>query len=271
MRGVLLDGLAVAGILPAEASSSDLGNADTVVSGEKPVALGEASANIPVMGEDPVSYLLIGQSLETLRLAIRLKELELDTKREEHEIQLLRTRQCELEYGHACRVNALPSTPQAPVNVVPTSPMLVLDAPSLFPEVQPSLPVEGVDFILGNDLAGGKVLPLPEVIDDAMSELQGSQQVADVASEFPSVFPACVVTRAQSCEFADTVDLIVSCILMMAPMFLQKIPLFPVRCSLKPCPQFVELNQNCCCLLRENKLLRISKMIHPWFAADNLR
>ena len=27
--------------------------------------------------------------------------------------------------------------------------------------VQPSLPVKGADFILGNDLAGDKVMPLP--------------------------------------------------------------------------------------------------------------
>ncbi|KAL7867078.1 hypothetical protein AOLI_G00148920 [Acnodon oligacanthus] len=47
--------------------------------------------------------------------------------------------------------------------------------------------------------------------------------------------------------------------------------LFPVQRSLKPCPQFVELNQNYRCPLRENKLLRSSKMIHPWFAAESLR
>ncbi|XP_028855030.1 uncharacterized protein LOC114801180 [Denticeps clupeoides] len=32
--------------------------------------------------------------------------------------------------------------------------------------VRPELPMQGIDFILGNDLAGGKVLPLPEVIDN---------------------------------------------------------------------------------------------------------
>ncbi len=59
--------------------------------------------------------------------------------------------------------------------------------------VCPSLPVKGVDFILGNDLAGGKVMPVIEVVDEpnVFCELE-------VLSEtYPDVFPACAVTRAQ--------------------------------------------------------------------------
>jgi len=68
--------------------------------------------------------------------------------------------------------------------------------------VRPSLPVQGVDFILGNDLAGGKILPVLEVVEkpDAFSQL-------DVSHTYPEVFPACAVTRAQSRKVGDMVDL----------------------------------------------------------------
>lgn len=35
--------------------------------------------------------------------------------------------------------------------------------------VRPRLPITGVDFILGNDLARGKVFPLPEVVNNPVS------------------------------------------------------------------------------------------------------
>ncbi|MGL5371751.1 MAG: hypothetical protein ACRDBF_12105, partial [Plesiomonas shigelloides] len=36
--------------------------------------------------------------------------------------------------------------------------------------VRSQLPIKGVDLILGNDLAGGKVLPFPEVIENPLTE-----------------------------------------------------------------------------------------------------
>ena len=69
--------------------------------------------------------------------------------------------------------------------------------------VQPALPVPGVTFILGNDIAGGKVLPVLEVLD--IPEI--SSMSDRLAKEFPGVFPACVVTRAQSRRFGDMIDL----------------------------------------------------------------
>lgn len=58
--------------------------------------------------------------------------------------------------------------------------------------VCPSLPVKGVDLIMGNDIAGGKVMPVVQVIDVPCNDLQ-----ADVlAKKLPDVFSA-VVTRAQ--------------------------------------------------------------------------
>ncbi len=54
------------------------------------------------------------------------------------------------------------------------------------------LPVEGVSFILGNELAGGKVFPRPIVTH------QPSIELLDLSTQFSTAFPACVVTRAQS-------------------------------------------------------------------------
>lgn len=60
--------------------------------------------------------------------------------------------------------------------------------------IRPSLPVEGVDFLLGNDLAGGKVKPGPivtpkPVIEDATERL---------GEDIPGIFPACAVTRSMA-------------------------------------------------------------------------
>lgn len=68
--------------------------------------------------------------------------------------------------------------------------------------VRSHLPVEGVSMILGNDLVGGKVFPCPIV--SAEPDV-GAQ--TDVSKMFPSVFPACAVTRAQAQRFDDVVDI----------------------------------------------------------------
>ncbi len=70
--------------------------------------------------------------------------------------------------------------------------------------VRSQLPIKGVDLILGNDLAGEKVLPFPEVVENPLSE---PQNVVDSVSNLTSVFPACVVTRAQSRKYSDVVEL----------------------------------------------------------------
>lgn len=72
--------------------------------------------------------------------------------------------------------------------------------------IRKSLPVKGITFILGNDLAGGKVMPglevtdLPNTIADEMFNVH------------PEVFPACAVTRAQSKKFGLHVGLVDSCV-----------------------------------------------------------
>ncbi|KAI2660984.1 Retrovirus-related Pol polyprotein [Labeo rohita] len=78
--------------------------------------------------------------------------------------------------------------------------------------VRPSLPVKGVDFILGNDLAGGKIMPVLEVVDKP----DVSCQSEDLSDSYPDVFPVCAVTRARSRKMGDAVDLSDSFIL---PLF----------------------------------------------------
>lgn len=70
--------------------------------------------------------------------------------------------------------------------------------------VRHELPVSGVALIVGNDLAGEKVLPIPEVIENPVFD---SVISGELASEFPSVFTACVVTRAQARKFGDSIGL----------------------------------------------------------------
>ena len=57
--------------------------------------------------------------------------------------------------------------------------------------VRSELPVKGVSMLLGNDLAGGKVLPYPIVVDKpCFKDIEETEE--------NEMFPACVVTRAMS-------------------------------------------------------------------------
>ncbi|XP_068206298.1 uncharacterized protein [Palaemon carinicauda] len=51
------------------------------------------------------------------------------------------------------------------------------------------LPIRGVDFLMGNDLAGGKVVPSPVIVDTPL-------EVSPV--EDPVLYPSCVVQRSRS-------------------------------------------------------------------------
>ncbi len=60
--------------------------------------------------------------------------------------------------------------------------------------VRPALPVEGVDMILGNNLAGSRVwanVPPPPVVNPSPSV---SEQPDESTVHFPEVFPGCAVT-----------------------------------------------------------------------------
>ena len=63
--------------------------------------------------------------------------------------------------------------------------------------VRPSLPVEGVAMLLGNDLAGGKVFPCPIVSP------QSSGDDDQMSADYPEVFPSSVVTRAMAQRVKD--------------------------------------------------------------------
>ena len=57
-----------------------------------------------------------------------------------------------------------------------------------------SLPVRGIDLLLGNDIAGTRVNP--EVVDCPVYPVE----MKEMEAEFPEVFTLCVVTRAQARE-----------------------------------------------------------------------
>lgn len=60
--------------------------------------------------------------------------------------------------------------------------------------IRASLPVQGIHLIMGNDIAGGKVMPVMHVTDTPVSE----RQPDELAESFPSVFAvSAVTTRAQ--------------------------------------------------------------------------
>ena len=57
-----------------------------------------------------------------------------------------------------------------------------------------SLPTAGINILLGNDLAGGRLLPCPVVTTSPLRE----NNTQDLEESFPTLFPACAVTRSKS-------------------------------------------------------------------------
>lgn len=60
--------------------------------------------------------------------------------------------------------------------------------------MRPSLPVDGIDIILGNNLGGCLVSP-PPVVTDVPLPLEKPDKCLQ---DFPEVFTACAVTRAMA-------------------------------------------------------------------------
>ncbi|XP_063963929.1 uncharacterized protein LOC135156194 [Lytechinus pictus] len=81
---------------------------------------------------------------------------------------------------------------KAPLHVVDLKSDLVSGSVKM--AVRPSLPVADVSIILGNDLAGDKVVPCPVVSAIPCESSKTEQLVA----EFPTVFPSCAVTRSMA-------------------------------------------------------------------------
>ena len=60
--------------------------------------------------------------------------------------------------------------------------------------MRPSLPVEGISLILGNDLAGERVMVDPRVVE------KPRENTERLAEKFPGIFPASVVTRSMKAK-----------------------------------------------------------------------
>ncbi|KAK3885892.1 hypothetical protein Pcinc_009910 [Petrolisthes cinctipes] len=65
--------------------------------------------------------------------------------------------------------------------------------------VQDSLPLEGVSFLLGNDIAGKLIVPDPVVCSEPLSV----NQTADLEENFVGLFPSCAATRSKTKKGED--------------------------------------------------------------------
>jgi len=59
--------------------------------------------------------------------------------------------------------------------------------------VRPCFPISGVDFIMGNYIAGGKVYPTPEVTKTPVT----GPELDVLGQQHPDVFPVSILTRSQ--------------------------------------------------------------------------
>lgn len=66
-----------------------------------------------------------------------------------------------------------------------------------------SFPIDGIDFIMGNDIAGGKAYPVLEVFAEPIPE----SELDDLAMKHPGIFQVSVLTRARAREQAQEIDL----------------------------------------------------------------
>ena len=67
---------------------------------------------------------------------------------------------------------------------------------------RPTLPVEGVSLLLGNDLAGSRVN-----VDPCLSSVPCvSDSTNETSQEFAGLFPACTITRAITCTMAKQAE-----------------------------------------------------------------
>ena len=60
--------------------------------------------------------------------------------------------------------------------------------------VRNELPIDGIALVMGNDIAGDKVYPVIEVVENPVF----NDEPDELAVKFPDVFPVCVITRAQA-------------------------------------------------------------------------
>ena len=68
--------------------------------------------------------------------------------------------------------------------------------------VQDSLPVQGVNFLLGNDIAGRCIIPDPVLCCNPLT----FDPAGKLREQNPGLFPSFVVTRSQSMKVVKDVD-----------------------------------------------------------------
>lgn len=68
--------------------------------------------------------------------------------------------------------------------------------------VSTAFPVDGVDFIMGNSIAGGRVYPVPEAVNVPIMVSE-----PDVVAQNLPDFSISVMTKTQSCQQAHKLDL----------------------------------------------------------------
>ena len=62
--------------------------------------------------------------------------------------------------------------------------------------IRQTLPFKGVHLLLGNDLAGDKVVVNPLVTDMPCMD----QSPDPIEQELPDLYPSCAITRAKECH-----------------------------------------------------------------------
>ena len=72
-----------------------------------------------------------------------------------------------------------------------------------------SLPIDVVDFLFGNDLAGGKVVPDPVITDKPKIE----EVIDHILEEIPDLYPSCTVSCAMTQKAKLSKSLITNSIL----------------------------------------------------------
>ncbi|XP_065149952.1 uncharacterized protein [Paramisgurnus dabryanus] len=94
--------------------------------------------------------------------------------------------------------------------------------------VRTGFPIEGIELIIGNDIAGGKVFPVPRVVSNPILESEQDE----LGKSHPHIFVASVTTRAQSREKSQEINLSDS---LLASIFFD-----PVSCKVDKAEKAVD-------------------------------
>uniref|UniRef100_A0AAV2JIU0 Uncharacterized protein n=1 Tax=Knipowitschia caucasica TaxID=637954 RepID=A0AAV2JIU0_KNICA len=161
--------------------------------GSPEVLFGEAEEKVRVL-----SPTLSVHSPRDVRLDVRLARLKNEREEKERDFQLKR----ELELKRIELEAATIREVEFRSGVFPVA-------------VRDQFPIDRVEFIMGNDIAGGEVYPSPEVVSRPIL----STGKDELAEEHPEMFSVCVLTRAQSKKLAEEQGDVDLCDSVLAPVF----------------------------------------------------